>query len=202
MRVLAVAAAVVAVVAVAGCGGSGWRVWHGHGVSVHIPPRWHATSARLTPVTWPVQFLAVASYPLPHGDGGADGCEPQAAVDRLPPDGAFLFGWEYVGAPDGPIRRADFPPRPRRFRLVRLGRYECMGRSYLLRFRARGRYFQVHVAFGRHAGERTRALALRVLDSLVVRGRQTRRRRSAAQPSAARRSTRRHPGARGSSRSR
>jgi hypothetical protein len=158
----------VATLALVGCGGSGWRTWHGRAVSVRIPPGWHATSARLTPVTWPVQFLAAASYPLPHDDRGADGCEPKAAVDRLPQDGAFIFGWEYVGIAEGPIRRSDFPPRPRAFRLVHAGRYECLDHSYLIRFRDAGRYFQVHVLLGRHASTRTRAVALRVLDSLRV----------------------------------
>src|SRR5690349_1848731 len=165
MRVFAL---FVAVLALAGCGSSGWRTWQGRGVTVRIPRDWHATRARLTPVTWPVQFLAVASYPLPRGDRGADGCEPKAAVDRLPSDGAFIFGWEYVGTADGPIRKSDFPPRPLSFRLVHLGRYECLDHSYLVRFRASRRYFQVQVRLGPHASLRTRKLALRVVDSLRV----------------------------------
>jgi hypothetical protein len=168
MRVLVVLAAGLAL---AGCGGSGWRTWQGHGVSVRTPKSWHSTRARLTPVTWPVQFLAVASYGLPHNDHGADGCEPKAAVDRLPANGALLFGWEYVGNVDGPIRSADFPARPRVFRLLHRGRYECLDHSYLLRFRAAGRYFQVHVLLGRRASAQTRTEALRILDSLLVRRR-------------------------------
>lgn len=161
-------AMVTVAVALAGCAGSGWRTWQGRGVSVRLPPGWYATAARLTPVTWPAQFLAVASYPLPAGDRGADGCEPKAAVDRLPPHGAFIFGWEYAGSGEGPIRRSDFPPRPRRFRLLRPGRFECLDGSYMLRFRDAGRYFEVHVLLGRHATRQTRALVVRVLDSLRV----------------------------------
>ncbi len=187
MELMRVVALLAAALALTGCGGSGWRTWHGRGVSVRIPRSWHATGARLTPVTWPVQFLAVASYPLPGSDRGADGCEPRAAVDRLPADGAFIFGWEYTGFPWSTKRKsqqADFPLRPARFRLLHLGRYECLDRSYQLRFRAAGRYFQVHVLLGRHASAKTRALALRVLDSLVVRRRRyVRSSRSAAQPS-------------------
>lgn len=168
MRLIALLAAALALTV---GGTSGWRTWHGRSLSVRVPPGWHATGAPLTPVTWPVQFLAVASYPLPHGDRGADGCEPKAAVDRLPADGALLFGWEYVGTPEGQIRRADFPRRPRAFRLTHLGRYECLDHSYLLRFRAAGRYFQVQVRLGKDASERTRALTLHVLDSLVVKSR-------------------------------
>jgi hypothetical protein len=172
MRLLAVLAALA--VLLAGCAGSSWQTWRGRGVSVRIPPGWHATSSRLTPVTWPVQFIAVASYPLPQGAAGADGCEPKEAVDRLPAGGAFLFGWEYTGFPWSDRRAAqlaDFPPRPRRFRLTHRGRYECLDHSYLLRFRSAGRYFQVHVLLGGQASARTRALALGVLDSLVVRRR-------------------------------
>jgi hypothetical protein len=165
VRVLAL---LTAALLLTGCGASGSRTWHGRGVSVRIPQGWHATRARLTPVTWPVQFLAVASYPLPRDDRGADGCEPKAAVDRLPSAGAFIFGWEYAGTANGPIRKRDFPPRPRSFRLLHLGRYECLNHSYLVRFRAAGRYFQVQVRLGPHASLRTRNLALRVLDSLRV----------------------------------
>lgn len=165
MRLLA---ALALAATLSACGSGTWHAWHGRGVSVRIPPGWHATSAALTPVTWPPQFLAVA---LPHGDGGADGCEPKAAVDRLPPGGAFVFGWKYTGFPWSNKRaaqRTDFPPRPRHFRLAHLGRYECLDHSYLLRFRAAGRYFQVHVLLGPRASRRTRALVLRVLDSLRV----------------------------------
>jgi hypothetical protein len=133
---------------------------------VRYPPGWFATTRPLTPVTAPGQVLALASYPLPHDARGADGCEPKAALDRLPPDGAFLFGWD-VGS--GPL--AGFPPRPRRFRLGHLATYECLGPSYLVRFREGGRDFQIHVVLGPQADAATRAAALRVLDSFVVSGR-------------------------------
>jgi hypothetical protein len=165
MRVLALFGVALAVTT------PGWHTWTSRGVSVRVPPRWHATSSRLTPVTWPVQFLAVASYPLPSGDRGADGCEPKAAVSRLPAKGALLFGWEYVGAPNATIHKADFPRRPTHFRLAHLARYECLDHSYLIRFRTAGRYFQVHILLGRRAGSHVRTLALHVLDSLVVRRR-------------------------------
>lgn len=166
MRFVVVLAAALAL---AGCAGSSARTWQGRGVSVRVPAGWHATGARLTPVSWPPQFLAVASYPLPHGDRGADGCEPKAAVDALPADGAFIFGWEYTGFPwssERAAQRAEFPPRPRHFRLAHLGRDECLDHSYLLRFREAGRYFEVHVLLGRKASAQTRSLALGVLDSL------------------------------------
>jgi hypothetical protein len=167
MRVFALLAVALAL---AGCAGSGWQTWHGRGVSIRLPPGWQATSESLTDVAWPAQFLAVASYRLPHSHDGADGCEPKAAVDRLPANGAFLFGLEYLGAPAGLPGRVIgvFPPRPRRFRLTHFGISGCLANSYLLRFREAGRYLQVYVVLGRRAGTRTRTLALRVLDSLVV----------------------------------
>jgi hypothetical protein len=110
--------------------------------------------------------LAIASYPLPRGDAGADGCEPKAALDRLRATGAFLLAWKYGDVL--PRQRRLFLPRPSRFRLDHFGRYECLGRSYMLRFRAAGRYFQLYVVLGRLATRRTRTLVLRVLDSLRV----------------------------------
>jgi len=145
--------------------GSAPHTWQARGVSVRLPPGWHATASALTPVRYP-QF-AFASYPLPAGDRGADGCEPKAALDGLPASGVFIFAWEF---PRSGATRA-FPRRPRHFRLGHFGRYECLGPSYLLRFRAAGRYFQVHIVLGKQASRRMRGLALHALDSLVVRRR-------------------------------
>jgi hypothetical protein len=162
MRLSAVLAAAAAL---AISTGPGRHVWYARGLSVRLPPGWHATAAPLTPVGYP-QF-AIASYPLPSDDRGADGCEPKAALDRLPATGVFIFAWEFSRS--GPTRA--FPRRPGHFRLGHFGRYECLGPSYVLRFRATGRYFQVHVVLGKRTSRRTRGLALRTLDSLVVRRR-------------------------------
>jgi Membrane dipeptidase (Peptidase family M19) len=59
-------------------------------------------------------IIAAASYPPPRGNGGADGCSPKEALDRLQPAGAFIFGWEYTQP--GSFRKRDFPPRPAHFR--------------------------------------------------------------------------------------
>jgi hypothetical protein len=140
-----------------------WRTFRADGISVRYPPLWHATARRLTLVTYPPQIIAVASYQLPHGNGGADGCSPKEALDRLQPAGAFIFGWEYTQP--GSFRNRDFPPRPEHFRLTHFSRYEYGGPSYLLRFRQAGRFFQIHVALGRRASRATQATALRVLDT-------------------------------------
>ena len=136
---------------------------------VGYPPGWHATAAPLTAVTSPQQILAVASYPLPRDNAGADGCEPRQALDRMPPGGAFVYGWEYgqLSVNLG-IRPRDFPPRPAHFTLTNLAQYECMGRSYMLRFSDGGWAFQIHVALGRRATAATRAAVLRTLDSFTV----------------------------------
>jgi hypothetical protein len=145
----------------------GWHTFSANGLSVRYPPGWFATRQPLTPVTSPPQVLAVASYLLPRNDRGADGCEPKEALDRMPPTGAFIFGWEYGSVSGRTLRQ--FPPRPKHFKLTRFAHFECLGPSYVLLFRQVGRFFQIHVAFGRRASRTTRATVLRILDSLSVR---------------------------------
>jgi hypothetical protein len=146
-----------------------WRSFDSNGVSYRYPPGWVATAASLTAVTSPQQIIALASFPFPTNVAGADGCEPKEALDRMPANGTFIFGWEYgqLGAQLG-IRPRDFPPRPKHFALTNLAQYECMGRSYMLRFSDRGWAFQIHIYFGNRANAATRAIALRVLDSFKV----------------------------------
>ena len=62
-----------------------------------------------------------------------------------------------------------FPPRSKRFALTHFERFECLGPSYLLRFRQAGRYFQIHVSLGAHTTRATRAAVLQVLDSFSAR---------------------------------
>jgi hypothetical protein len=56
-----VAAIIVATVAVAATPPT-WHRYRAHGISVRYPPSWFATARSLTPVTYPRQVLAVASY--------------------------------------------------------------------------------------------------------------------------------------------
>jgi hypothetical protein len=150
----------VAVLALATACSSTSKTFRAQGISVQYPSWWHATDARLTPVTSPVQVLAVASYPLPHDNRGADGCMPKQALDALPQDGAFIYGWEY-SSPQG----ERFPPQPKHFALKNFAGFECLGPSYVFLFRDAGRFFQVHVALGPRASPYTRATVLRILDS-------------------------------------
>jgi hypothetical protein len=163
------AAALLAGLLSSGCASSSSKTFRDDGVSVRYPSDWHATRRALTPVTSPVQVLAVASYALPQGKEGADGCSPKEALDRLPPDGVFLFGWEYDRPSLAGVRRSDFPARPEHFELKsRIGSSECFGRGYVVTFRQAGRLFQIHLILGPKAGDDERAAALKVLDSLEV----------------------------------
>lgn len=148
-----------------GSSSSQWRTFRADGVSIRYPPGWDATRRPLTPVTYPQQVVAIASYPLPRDNSGADGCEPKEALDRMPATGAFIYGWEYANARIAGVRVRDFSRRPKRFSLTGFGQYECFGPSYGLYFRDADRLFQIHVTFGRRASLATRRTALRVLDS-------------------------------------
>jgi hypothetical protein len=152
----------------AGCATTSWKTFRDDGVTVRIPSDWHGTRHQLTPVVSPVQVLAVASYPLPNGSEGADGCAPKEALDRLPADGVFVFGWEYDRPALTGVRKSDFPQKPAHFRLGKLTGFECLGPSYVVHFRQGGKLLQIHVVLGRDAGDAERETALRVLDSIRV----------------------------------
>ncbi|MFL5910354.1 MAG: hypothetical protein ACJ768_07300 [Gaiellaceae bacterium] len=162
MRLFAVA---FSTLALAGGTPPSWHTFRAHHVSVRYPATWFATAQPLTLVTGPSQAIAIASYPLPTSSAGSNGCQPKAALTRMPSNGAFIFGWDYGALASLGTSRRDFPPEPVRFRLAGFARYECMGPSYMVRFRVGGRAFQIHIYFGRKASSTTRALALRVLDS-------------------------------------
>lgn len=147
-----------------------WRTFRHDHVSIRYPRAWYATSARLTPVTGPAELLAVASYPPPSGDRGADGCEPEKALAGLPRTGTFIYALDYgdLRGTTGALR--SFPRRPRHFSFPRLFRSGCLGPSYIFRFRQASRFFQVYVVLGTRATRSTRSTVLRVLDSLQIRG--------------------------------
>jgi hypothetical protein len=138
------------------------------GLSADVPRGWHVVSRPLTDVSSPVQRLVVTSFGVSrHRPDG--GCSPASALREMPRDGALLFMFEYQGPTHHDAQRE--PPRPRQFRLdpKTLQPYECMGRSYMMRFRDHGRVFQAHVYLGRRASSRTRDRVLGVLDSLRIR---------------------------------
>jgi hypothetical protein len=141
-----------------------WHTFRARGIGVRYPPGWFATAQPLTAVTAPQQILAVASYRFRPDIARADGCEPKEAFDRLPPTGAFIFGWE-----SGEV--SPLPPRrPKHFKLTGLGHHECLGvgPGYMLSFSDNGRAFTVEIAFGKRATSKTRASVLRILNSFTA----------------------------------
>jgi hypothetical protein len=147
---------------------AGWRTFHAGGVWFRYPPGWVATRAPLTAVTSPKQVIALASYRFAADVALADGCEPKEAIDLLPANGVFIYGWEYgrVLSREG-LRPSDFPPRPAHFALADPSQDECLGGApgFRLRFSDNDLAFQVEVVIGRHASASTRADALQALDS-------------------------------------
>lgn len=141
-----------------------WHTYRGDRISLRYPPGWTATAHSLTAVTSPTQALAIGSYRIPTNTAGADGCEPREALDAVPAAGAFIFGWDYGRLPRAELRKS-FPLQPHHFTLTGLANYECMGHSYMLRFRAAGRGFQIHIYLGPKATATTRETVLRILDS-------------------------------------
>lgn len=132
-----------------------------------LPPGWQAIDRPLTAVTYPIQVLAAATYPVvfrrPPGS-----CTPTAALEQMPPGGVLLQIIEYAPiAPTGKrVRVPRLPPRPARFRWsdATHGRFECAGPSYKLDYRQEGRALQAQVWTGPAADPRSRAEALRILD--------------------------------------
>jgi hypothetical protein len=161
MRGVTLLVLVVAALALTGAGEAKWLSFHTAGVSVRYPSGWHATARRLTPVTYPPQVLAVASFPFPRASQtSGNGCGPAGTLAKMPINGALIFVIER-----GAIRSVLFPPRPKRLRLSGFARYECFGPSYVLRFHEAGRSFEIHIAVGPRAGRATRVTVLRILDS-------------------------------------
>jgi len=117
---------------------------------------------------YPLERLLLTSYPAARGGG----CSPERAEHQLPPGGALVYLFEYqgqFGSAWNQYHPRDFPPKPTHFALTgrTLANYECWQvPSYLIRFSAAGRNFQMHVALGPRPTAARRAQVLRVLDSL------------------------------------
>ncbi len=138
------------------------------GITIRRPPGWRLFAPPVTALSHPSERLLLTSYATRRGGN----CAPDRALRDLPPGGALAYLFEYRpsrGAVWKHVRRRDFPPRPAHFTLrsTDLGNYECWRQpSYLIRFRAAGRPFQLHVVLGRRATAARRAQLLRALDSL------------------------------------
>jgi hypothetical protein len=133
-------------------------------LGVRVPPGWHRLRGWLSDVTDPAPRLAVASFPARLS---RDTCEcgfPN--VVNFPPDGGFLFVWEWRHASRRGLART--PSRPARFHLAaRHGsRDTCLGPSDTFGFKDAGRIFEVAVYLGPRATPAVRARLAAALDSL------------------------------------
>jgi len=174
-------AAAAVLIALAGCSSTidpastatgashgGTRTEVGGGVSVRYPRGWQFIAPPITAVSYPVERLLLTSYATRRGGN----CSPDRAERDLPANGALVYLFEYrpqLGAVWAHLRRSGFPPQPAHFALRRrdLANFECWQiPSYLIRFRAAGRAFQLHVVLGKNATAARHAQVLGVLDSL------------------------------------
>jgi hypothetical protein len=148
-----------------GAGGSWESVDIGHAIRVSYPPGWHLLEGHVTSLSYPSDRMLLTSYPAVRGGD----CSPTRAEQALAPGGALIYLFEYPRAPGsvvGPASGAEFPPLSSGFSLKRrdLANYECWRvPSYLMRFTAARRLFQVHVAFGAGVTASRRSQALLVL---------------------------------------
>lgn len=137
----------------------------GPGVSGRLPPGWRLIDRRLAVAVPSDRQIAAATFTVPPGPPERN-CTPAAALHRIGSRDALVYGFAY----DEGTSLRDFPRRPAHFRLDprALQPYECMGRSYLIRWREHGRGLQAHVYFGDRAGAARRREALQFLDDLVI----------------------------------
>jgi hypothetical protein len=141
-----------------------------HHLEVRVPPSWHPLHSALTDVAYPVQVIAVSSYPV-RITKAPSSCKPVAALEQMPKEGVLLMVEEYAPHdPSGhPVPVPDLPRRPRRFKYsdAAYGPFECAGPSYQFAFSQGGRAFQAHVWLKRKtASSLSRKQALKILDSL------------------------------------
>jgi len=138
----------------------GTHVFRGPGIVVRYPNGWYVTNEPLNAITDPVLRFVLSSYRLPAGaDADADYAPPTRGViaelvEEVPPIN------------NGGVWR----PRPRRFRLPRLGRMEAFGgnRWGEVLFRDHGRHFYIFIGVGRRVSSAQVALMLRTLDVMAI----------------------------------
>lgn len=137
------------------------------GVSAELPAGWHLLRKPITGVIYPVQALAVASYPVELGKR-PPGCHPGRLLDQKPPGGVLVEVIEWTEH-DGQPNLGDFPPRERPFRLPQraYASHECTGLGYNVSFRAHGRRFQAFVMLDRERVDpRVRRETIELLSSM------------------------------------
>jgi hypothetical protein len=135
------------------------------GVTVELPPGWHATAANDGNVTDPLARVVVASSPIE-----AAFSECQTSAYSFAQDAVALVLVEWWGPADNP---GAPPPRPARFTpellSVRRGVHECYpGRGATLFFSVADREFGAYVFVGDDAPDSLIDELCSVLDTLEV----------------------------------
>jgi hypothetical protein len=134
-----------------------WSSARSH-LTLTYPPGWHITTTSLTPITQPVQRVAVYSGGSPRPMG--------------PPKRGQVIGIVMEQTDLAPRDLSRFPARPTHFRVAHLGGVEGFnsgrtGRWGEIVFRDHGRGFYVFIGVGAGAASQLRPLLV-ALDSLRV----------------------------------
>lgn len=134
------------------------------GVHLVHPSAWRVYPQALTQAVSARDQIALGTFALQQRRPDPN-CTPATALRARRPGSGFLFLFEYRGLSQKQLER--FPQRPATLRLPpsAFAPYECMGRSWLVRFRDHGRAFQAHI----YGGQPRRRQALAILDSLRIR---------------------------------
>jgi hypothetical protein len=128
-----------------------------------VPP-WRRIDRPLTSMHG--ERLVLGTFDVPPGPPDPD-CVPRAAIDAMPPDGAFVYLHEYLDFTDHPKTR--IPERTGELTLGPERIYECMGMSRMVAWHENGRAFQAHVFAGPRASDALMRDARSVLNSIQVR---------------------------------
>jgi hypothetical protein len=126
-----------------------------------VPP-WRRYDGPLTAVRG--ERLLLGTFAVPPGPPDRN-CTPQAAIDALPPDGAFIYLFEYFD-------RAQKQRIPERTAEITLGpelAFECMGKSRMATWQEDGRAFQAHVYIAPRASDELKRDVRSILNSIRVR---------------------------------
>lgn len=137
------------------------RTWHDDkaGLTVRYPARWHLTTRNLTNITQPVPRFAIYS--------GATPRRVTVMGGRPRPRQVLAIVMEQTRISAAGLRQ--FPRRPRRFTVQRIGGVEGFGDRWAeLVFRDNGRAFYVFVGVGLNGEPQLPAL-LHALDTLRIR---------------------------------
>jgi hypothetical protein len=130
-----------------------------------VPP-WQRYDARLTSLMG--ERLVVGTFDLPSEPPDRD-CTPRAAIEAMPPDGAFIYLFEYLDLADRWKQRIS--ERTGEITLGPKMAFECMGESRKATWRQHGRAFQAHVYIGQRASDELKRDVRSILNSIEVKPR-------------------------------